>query len=320
MQMIWMIWIQMTMTKVTNRCALFSATLEFPYNLSESEVQCLASAFLDISNGHIAKRIDQNDSKPWFVQWYFDSKPEKADLASRLAIQARLFEKEINASNLIIAPIEDKNWLEEVYAELKPFSVGPFFIYGSHYDGSVPTGQIGLCIDAATAFGSGDHGTTKGCLQAMLDLKGKGICPWNVLDMGTGSGILSVAVWKLWQTPITAVDIEEESVRVAQKYRDMNDVPSHKTGMTCETGDGFETPIVQRKKPYDLVIANILAGPLIKMAPDLKAICDNLGYIILSGMLKTQADDVLKTYEGQNLKFVKRIDIDKWTTLVLQNP
>ena len=298
---------------------MFIAHLEFPYNLSESEVMHLASAYEHLACGHIAKRIDQDDTKPWYVEWYFDEKPSKAELSSSLAIQAKITETEIDSSSLTIAPLEEKNWLESVYQELKPFSIGPFFIYGSHYEGDVPEGQMGMLIDAATAFGSGDHGTTKGCLQAMLDLKGKGICPWNVLDMGTGSGILSVATWKLWQTPITAVDIDEESIRVAKKYRDLNKVPDSKTGMYCEAGDGFQTPIVQRKKPYDLVIANILAGPLIDMAGELKDVCDDLGYVILSGMLKTQADEVRAAYEAQGMVFKNRIDIDKWSTLVLQN-
>lgn len=280
----------------------------------------LASALGDLSSGYITKRIDQDDDKPWFVEWYFDDQPTKADIASRLAIQAKISQKEIDTANLNIAPLEDKNWLEVVYQQLQPFSVGPFFIYGSHFEGKVPEGQMGMLIDAATAFGSGDHGTTKGCLQAMLDLKGKGICPWNVLDMGTGSGILAIGSWKLWQTQITAVDIDEESVRVAKKYRDLNDVPSEAAGMTCEAGDGFNTEIVQRRKPFDMVIANILAGPLIDMAGELKDVCDNLAYIILSGMLTTQADEVRAAYEAQGLRFVNRIDIGKWSTLVLQNP
>lgn len=296
---------------------MYSATLEFPAQLSESEVYDLASALEGYSEGHISRRIDHDDDKPWFIQWYFTDEPMPFEIASRLAIQAKLREKEIDTSALMIAPVPDKNWLEEVYQGLKPFSVGPFFIYGSHFDGDVPDGQIGLKIDAATAFGSGDHGTTKGCLQAMLDMKGKGNCPWNVLDMGTGSGILAIAAWKLWQTPITAIDIDEESVRVAKKYRDMNGVNATASGMTCEAGDGFQSPLCQKKKPYDLIIANILAGPLIDMAADVKAVCDDLGTVILSGMLRTQADDVRAAYLAQGFDVEKQIDIDKWSTLVL---
>lgn len=298
---------------------MYSATIEFPAHLSESEVYDLASALEDLSEGHISRRIDHDDTKPWFIEWYFTDKPELFEITSRLAIKAKLRQKEIDTSALAVAPVPDKNWLEEVYEGLKPFSVGPFFIYGSHYDGDVPKGQIGLKIDAATAFGSGDHGTTKGCLQAMLDMKGRGNCPWNVLDMGTGSGILAIAAWKLWQTPITAIDIDDESVRVAKKYRDLNGVNSSASGMTCEAGDGFQTPLCQQKQPYDLIIANILAGPLIEMAADLKAVSDKPSTVILSGMLRTQASDVLNAYEAQGFTCEKQIDIDKWSTLVLLN-
>ncbi|MAE50176.1 MAG: hypothetical protein CMH27_00015 [Micavibrio sp.] len=293
--------------------------MEFPAILSESEVFDLASALEDISEGHISRRIDHDDLKPWFLQWYFTEHPTKADIASRLAIQAKLLGHEIDTTDLSIEPVPDKNWLEEVYQGLKPFNVGPFFIYGSHYNEAVPDGMIGMQIDAATAFGSGDHGTTKGCLQAMLDMKGKGHCPWNVLDMGTGSGILSIAAWKLWQTPITAIDNDAESVRVAEKYRDINGVNASAGGMTCAVGDGFQAALCQQKKPYDLIIANILAGPLIEMAPDVKAVCDELGQVILSGMLRTQAADVRAAYEAQGFTVDRQIDIDKWSSLVLLN-
>lgn len=122
---------------------MYSATLEFPAILSESEIYDLASALEGFSEGHISRRIDHDDNKPWFIQWYFSQQPEPFEIASRLAIQAKLREKEIDTSALIIAPVPDKNWLEEVYQDLKPFSVGPFFIYGSHYEGDVPEGQIG---------------------------------------------------------------------------------------------------------------------------------------------------------------------------------
>lgn len=299
---------------------LYSASLEFPADIDESEVYDLACAFEGLAIGHVSKRIDQDDDKPWFVQWYFDDKPEKTDLVARLGIHGQMHGRALPTEGLVIDIVAEKNWLAEVYQELQPFSVGPFFIYGSHYEDGVPDGQIGLLIDAATAFGSGDHGTTKGCLQAMLDMKGKGHCPWNVLDMGTGSGILAIAAWKLWQTPITAIDNDAESVRVAEKYRDLNGVNASTSGMSCAVGDGFQSDLCQKKKPYDLVIANILAGPLIEMAGDVHAVCDHLGTIILSGMLRTQADDVRKAYEAQGFQVQRQIDIDKWSTLVLLKP
>lgn len=214
--------------------------------------------------------------------------------------------------------IPDTDWLAASYRQFPAFSVGPFFIYGSHHDGAVPGDAIGLQIDAATAFGSGEHGTTKGCLLAMLDLEEAGICPWNVLDMGTGSGILGIAAWKLWKTPVLAVDNDEEAVRVACRHREINKVPAGETDMTCKTGDGFAAKSVQEKKPFDLVIANILAAVLKDMAADLKAVSDANGYVILSGILQKQAQDVLDAYEPLGFALRRRHDVNEWSTLVLQ--
>lgn len=298
---------------------MYAARLEFPPHLSESEVHDLASAFDEIAQAFSVKRIDQDDDKPWLAIWYFEEAPNQDTLIAQLEERLEIYGMVLDIPKPLIEKLDDKNWLEEVYQAYPPFSIGPFFIHGSHFEGEVPESQTPLLIDAATAFGSGEHGTTKGCIQAMLDLKAKGICPWNILDMGTGSGILAIAAWKLWHTPIVAIDNDAEATRVAEKYRDLNGVNSGASGMLCATGDGFKTELCQQKKPYELVIANILAGPLIEMAAELKAVCDKPGYVILSGMLTTQADDVRHAYEALEFTLKRQIDIGKWTTLVLQN-
>lgn len=298
---------------------MYSARAEYPQNMSESEILDLASAFDGLCVADSAKRIDNDDDNPWLLEWFFDEKPSVVALRDYAAFRNESAAAKIDFDALIIDKVPEKNWLDEVYRQLQPFSVGPFFIYGSHYKGGVPNGQIGLLIDAARAFGSGDHGTTKGCLQAMLELKAKGICPWNVLDMGTGSGILAIAAWKLWQTPILAVDNDPESIKVAQKYQALNGVSDKKGAMTCVLGDGFASADTLAKKPYDLIIANILAGPLIEMVDEAKAVCDTGGYILLSGTLVTQADDVRSAYQARGFTLRKQIDIGKWSTLVMQN-
>lgn len=212
---------------------------------------------------------------------------------------------------------ENKDWLAESYRAFPPFSVGPFFIYGSHYKEKIPEDQTGLQIDAATAFGSGEHATTKGCLLAMLELKEQGACPWNILDMGTGSGILAIAAHKLWKTPVLAVDNDAEAVRVAGHHAQINKIPAGKTDYTGATGDGFATPDVQTRKPFDLVIANILAVTLKEMVQDLTSVIDDNGYVILSGILQHQAEEVLQAYKHFALR--KRYDIGEWTSLLLQN-
>ena len=300
---------------------LFSTSLQLPADFKEEEIFNLAQGLEGCVQAHIAKKLNDRPGAPWHLEWYSDEALGQDLVIGRLSIQAEILGLSIpDFQTLKSSEVEEQDWLQQVYEELKPFSIGPFFIYGSHYDGDVPEGQMGIQMDAATAFGSGDHGTTKGCLRAMLDLKGKGICPWNVLDMGCGSGILSIAAWKLWQTPILAVDIDEEAVRVTDKYADLNMVQKGSGGLMSAAGPGFDTPEVGKRAPYDLVLANILAGPLIDMAPDLAVICDDLGYVVLSGMLKEQANDVIQAYEAAGLTLKDRIDIGKWSTLLLQKP
>lgn len=274
-------------------------------------------------------RENNQDAQPWILEWVLGTKPQTEKLSDRIKIMAAVQNvHDIETLEFVWAIEEipsDIDWLERSYKKFPPFSVGPFFIYGSHYDteqdeNSVPDGQIGLQIDAATAFGSGEHETTKGCLMAMLDLKGLGVCPWNVLDMGTGSGILAIAAWKLWKTPILAVDHDAESVRVSKHHQALNGVSDAASALTCEVGDGFSAQIAIKKKPYELIIANILAGPLIEMSIDVPPLIDENGYIILSGILNEQADDVLSAYEALDLTLKKRYEMSQWTTLLLHNP
>jgi len=279
----------------------------------------LNDALGDTAGGGIS--LHKNERNDWTLEWFFKQKPGEDDLTARINILTQMNNLEdlgITAKNWEISEVPEKNWLEESYKQLQRFSIGPFFIYGAHYEDDNPEGQIGLQIESATAFGSGGHGTTKTCLLAMSGLKEEGLCPWNVLDMGTGSGILAIAAWKLWKTPILAVDIDEEAVKVANRHRKANDVKEGSASLTCIQGDGFQAPIVQERKPYDLITANILAGPLQDMATDLTAVLDEKGHVILSGMLTGKADNVLKTYEALGLKLKQRYDLDEWSTLVLQ--
>ena len=222
------------------------------------------------------------------------------------------------AGDFEVEETPDIDWLSHCYQQFPAFEVGPFFIYGSHHAGDVPDDMFGLQIDAATAFGSGEHGTTAGCLEAMVWLKEQGMCPWHVLDMGTGSGILAIAAWKLWKTPVLAVDNDAEAVRVTEHHRVLNGVPDGKMNILSAVADGFAADIVQQRKPYELVIANILAGPLKDMAGDLAGVVDDGGRVILSGILDEQADSVRTAYEAQNMRVLKEFHIDGWTSFILQ--
>lgn len=287
---------------------MYTARLTLPYT-SDNDVDNLGSALDDSALSFSAEIHGKDPHKEWVVQWVFADKPDAANLNQQLGLN----------STWDIEQLPQKDWLAESYRGFEPFTIGQFFIYGSHFEGTVPEGLVGMQIDAATAFGSGEHGTTRGCIEAMIDLKSKGICPWNVLDMGTGSGILAIAAWNLWHTPILAVDNDEEATIVAARHRDLNKITGDKMGLSCDTGDGFKTPSVQARKPYDLVIANILAGPLIEMAAELKAVTDENGYVILSGLLQTQEADILKAYEALGFVKKKHYHIGEWSALVLHN-
>lgn len=295
--------------------------LKLDTDLTNDQALTLAEGLIDFALSSSAVREGRKHNAPWVLEWITQDSPDIDLIISRLALQAAAYEipaGDFAADHITIEKTPDINWLEKVYEDFKPFSIGPFFIHGSHYKEDVPERQIGLQVDAATAFGSGEHETTKGCMQAMLDLKGKGACPWNILDMGTGSGILALAAWKLWKSPVVAVDNDAESVRVTDRHAEMNGVKLGKTTLLTACGDGFKTPLVDKQKPFELILANILAGPVIEMAPDLAKVLDDNGYCVLSGMLNAQADLVASAYEGEGLRFKNRYDIGEWTTLVMQ--
>ena len=290
---------------------LFSVRVKLPAHIGEGEAQKVSDTLSEQGHPVVVARESVKQDAPWILEWFLPDAPDTKNLAREIGLG-------VAANDIAVEPVDvNADWLTLSYKQFPPFSVGPFFIYGSHYAEKIPDGQFGLQIDAATAFGSGEHGTTKGCLMAMLDLKEQGACPWNVLDMGTGSGILAIGAWKLWKTPVLAVDNDPECVRVTEHHREINKVPQGKTDMISVVGDGFVTPEVLEKKPFDLVIANILAGPLKDMAADLIAVTDENGFVILSGILNEQAESMIEAYKKLSLK--NKYVVGDWTTLVLQN-
>lgn len=281
--------------------------------LDEKRAYALAASFAEkVFACNIFREIENRDDS-WIIEWVTESRPDTALFA------ARLLEYGARGNDFKTDEIPaDTDWLKLCYRQFPPFTVGPFFIHGSHYEDAVPEGLTGLQIDAATAFGSGEHHTTRTCLQAMLDLNAQGVCPWNVLDMGTGSGILGLAAWKLWKTPVLCVDNDPECIRVAAHHAEANKIPLGKTNLTCEVGEGFKSELTQKRRPFDLVIANIIAPALIEMAQDLAEVTDENGFVILSGILRHQAQDVIESYEARGFSFRKKIESGDWATMVLR--
>jgi ribosomal protein L11 methyltransferase len=213
--------------------------------------------------------------------------------------------------------LESKNWLKENIIKFAPVNVAEFTIYGIHEDNIPNDGRLNLRIYAATAFGS-EHQTTKSCLQAISDYnKLPHPQKLNILDMGTGSGILSLASAKLWQNncKITAVDIDEEAVLVTKQNAIDNNLQNI---IEAHVSDGYQSDIVQNNAPYDLILANILARPLINMAPDLYKNLKTNGYCILSGFVEEQEDWVIQEHTKLGLKLKQIYKLDNWRAALLE--
>lgn len=284
------------------------------------QLSCLENALPDASAFSFYKTA-ADDAAPVVIDWVFEfGAPPLNELQKHITNMAEICGVNLHGALWDLHDFDtNTDWLTASYQQFPAFYVGPFYIHGSHIDSAgAAADQMSLQIDAATAFGSGEHGTTKGCLEMMLRLKDQGACPWNVLDMGTGSGILAIAAWKLWKTPVLASDNDPECIRVTKVHAEMNKVPLSSTDLSVTCGDGFAAPDVQQKKRFDLIIANILASVLMGMASDVKSACDKNGFLILSGILEKQADDVLHVYASQG--FIKRdaIVIEGWSTILLQ--
>lgn len=296
----------------------YQITLSFTADLSFEQVGLFVSALDDLA---LSSSFRQ-DGNGWHCLWTTEERPDTADIRARFALSADIHGlPAIELSSLTIEPLPDVNWLEVSYAGFQPFALGPFYIYGSHSrdTAAIPPGTIALEIDAATAFGSGEHGTTAGCLLALNQLRGQGFTPKTCLDMGTGSGILAIAAAKLWpDLKIRAVDNDPECIVVTNRHCDFNAVPSGQ--LDSFVSEGFADPRVQQHAPYDLVIANILAAPLIAMAADLTAATAKGGYLILSGLLIEQQDEVMAAYTAQNMTLVEATARDEWAILTLAHP
>ena len=251
------------------------------------------------------------DKDCWRMDAIFEGKPDEEYL--RVVMSIASLSANIDEPKWKITPVPKKNWLRECLVNFPPIELGDYYIYGSHIKEKPPKKKIALKIDAATAFGSGEHATTQGCLKGFDDLLKK-TTPKRILDMGCGSGILSMAAAKKIGkslTSIDAVDIDDEAVRVTQINVKKNRVLSK---INVFQSTGYE----KIKGKYDLVFANILARPLMDMAPDLTAHLKSGGYAILSGFLTSQKSWVLKAHKKAGLSFVKNYAIGEWGTLVVK--
>ena len=249
----------------------------------------------------------EDGSNTWEVGAYFLESPDAVALDLLGATQG--------ARPFAVSEVPDKDWVAEVRRELSPVIAGRFFVYGAHDADKLPSEALGLKIEAAMAFGTGHHGTTQGCLTALDQLAVGGFQPKDVFDVGCGTAVLAMGAAKLWDCSILASDIDEVAVATSIANLKSNDLEGR---IDVVEAAGFDHPAISNAAPFDLVLANILKGPLVEMSPVIARNMVTGGYVILSGILNEQAEEVIAAFADQGFDLKDHLKIGEWTTLVMQ--
>ena len=246
----------------------------------------------------------------WDITMHFGEPPDEDFIRSLVTDAAGA----AAAGSIVFGAVETKDWVKASLADLVPVSAGRFIVHGSHDRDRVPPNKLGIEIEAALAFGTGHHGTTRGCLL-LLDQVLNQRTPKRVLDLGSGTGVLAIAAAKALRRRVLATDIDFRSVIVAGENAHLNGVG---TLVEAVHATGFHAPDFAANGPFGLVMANILANPLRRLAPDMARHLAPRAFVILSGLLPHQANSVVAAYRGAGLKLLKRIQIDGWSSLLMQ--
>jgi ribosomal protein L11 methyltransferase len=257
----------------------------------------------------VAVSLVDNGQGQWRVTIHFGAPPDEAAMRELAAAAGG-----DNAGQALrFETIAAKDWVGESLAGLKPVTAGRFVIHGAHDRQSVPPNQIGIEIEAALAFGTGHHGTTRGCLLALDHICKGAPAPRRILDIGTGTGILSIAAARALRQNVVATDIDIGSVRVARENARLNRAGDRTMFLYA---NGITALEIRARAPFDLIFANILLGPLKRLAVPIRSVLAPGGRIVLSGILHAQANAVLAAYRPLTLE--RRFELEGWTTLVLR--
>jgi ribosomal protein L11 methyltransferase len=262
----------------------------------------------------VTREIDE-DAGLWQLDAYMDAKPGAA-----LLKLLQSFVPSAKGEKPVVAQLPEEDWVTLSQQGLEPVQAGRFFVHTSSYADRVPAGSTPFLIDASQAFGTGGHDTTAGCLSMLDQLARQGASPRNIADIGTGTGLLAFAAMALWPRAKTiASDIDPASIFVTRDNAGINNVPLGRGGgrLALAVAPGTNHPSIKHRAPYDLVIANILAGPLITLAPDIAAATAPGGHAILAGLIARQMEPVLAAYRAQGFRLAARGGSAEWPCLLL---
>lgn len=275
----------------------------------EAPAQALADRIEDLTPTPTGVGIFEveDGSGTWEIGGYFTEKPDIAGLALLATMHG--------ARPFAVSKVEDRDWVAQVRRELTPVSAGRFVVHGSHDRASIPINRIPLEIEAAMAFGTGHHGTTKGCLLALERMMKRGLVSARTADIGCGTGVLAMAARRGWHHDVIAADIDPVAVATARANMAANRIGG---AVPVVPAAGFHSPALRTRAPYDLVFANILARPLMRMAPQMSRHVRSGGAIILSGILTRQATRVQQVYQGHGFTRWHRLVLGDWVTLVMR--
>jgi ribosomal protein L11 methyltransferase len=258
----------------------------------------------------VADEPDESKPDEWLLHAYFEREPDAGDL-DRL--------RRLGSGEPQVEELAEADWVTMSQSGLQPIRAGRFFVHTPMYRAR-PPGTIAFEIDAGLAFGTGQHATTAGCLEALDRLERDGKKFANVADIGTGTGLLAFAALALWpDARCIATDIDAQAIAVARENAAINGIPlGHSSGeLLLTTADGMASPLLVARAPFDFIIANILAGPLIELAPSFAAALAPGGTIVLAGLLDVQAESVATAYEAEGLVIASR-GVGEWPVLVCE--